>query len=189
MCLLWPWFGDIRFFLPVSPLACLYLWRGGRVLLGFASQRPRVVGAWSFPVSVLLGIGAGYWAWHSAQVQPTLAAIFWTSVAAISILMALTSSCKAPQSFASFSSRWRNLASLRGRSSLMVPRILGAVTVAFLIVVGLRQEFAEGHDNLNFDLTTQRSYVDIEAGKWIAANTASSAIVMARASAIIYHYS
>src|SRR5581483_5902112 len=174
MCLLWPWFGDIRFFLPVAPLACLYLWRGGAVLLGFAHQRPRVVGAWTFPVSVLLGIDAVYWAWHSAQVQPTVAAIFWASLAAISARIALTRPCRDPQAFASFSSRFRMLPSLRKKSSLTVPRILGAVTVAVLVFVGFRQELAEGRHNLTFDLTSLSSYVDIKAGKWIAANTPSS---------------
>ncbi|HEY1374909.1 MAG TPA: glycosyltransferase family 39 protein [Candidatus Binatia bacterium] len=189
MCLLWPWFGDIRFFLPVAPLACLYLWRGGAILLGFARQRPRVAGAWSFPVLVFLGIDAVYWAWHSAQLQPILASIFWASIAAISAWITLTSPRKAPHAFASFSSRFRRLVSLRNKSWLTVPRALGAVTVAVLVVVGLRQELAEGRYNLSFDLTKLSSYVDIEAGKWIAANTASSAIVMGRDRSIIYHYS
>jgi hypothetical protein len=64
-----------------------------------------------------------------------------------------------------------------------------AVTVAVLVVVGFRQELDEGRHNLTFDPTTLSSHVDIEAGKWIAANTASSAIVMGRDRSIIYHYS
>ena len=41
--LLWPWDLEIRFFLPIAPLACLYLWRGGQALVFLAKSNPRVV--------------------------------------------------------------------------------------------------------------------------------------------------
>ena len=55
MYLLWPWNFVIRFFLPVAPLACLYLWRGGKAFPALVSQlRPRVVAAWSFLLSIII---------------------------------------------------------------------------------------------------------------------------------------
>jgi hypothetical protein len=58
MYLLWPWDLETRFLLPVAPLACLYLWRGGVALLRGALQKPRVVGILSFPMVVVLGVVA-----------------------------------------------------------------------------------------------------------------------------------
>lgn len=38
MFLLWPWPFELRFALPLAPLACLYLWRGGHVLAHVAAR-------------------------------------------------------------------------------------------------------------------------------------------------------
>src|SRR5258708_11661732 len=59
--LLWPWDLEIRFFLPIAPLACLYLWRGGQALVFLAKRNPRVVGAVWLPVAAILAARAGEW--------------------------------------------------------------------------------------------------------------------------------
>jgi hypothetical protein len=41
--LLWPWDFEIRFFLPVAPLACLYAWRGAQACLTVVRRR------WKWP--------------------------------------------------------------------------------------------------------------------------------------------
>jgi hypothetical protein len=43
--LLWPWDFEVRFFLPVAPLACLYAWRGAQGCLTVARRRWK----WSSP--------------------------------------------------------------------------------------------------------------------------------------------
>jgi hypothetical protein len=188
MCLLWPWFDDIRFFLPVAPLACLYLWRGGKILLGLAARKPRPIGIFLCLLSLFSAGFAGVAGWRSGNLQPAFVAIFWTLLAAVSAWMVWTGSCRLPEAFALLLSRLRVFGLLREKS-LTVPRILGAVTVVALVVVGLALQVAEGRSNLSFDVTKMAGYAEIAAGKWIAANTDTRAVVMARNVGGIYHYS
>ena len=44
MYALWPWNFEWRFLLPIVPLGCMHLWRGAKVLTGFAKQQPRLAG-------------------------------------------------------------------------------------------------------------------------------------------------
>ena len=182
MCLLWPWYGETRFFLVVAPLACLYLWCGGKTLVNVACKRPRAVGALSFPVSALFVMYSRAWGWRSGS------AMFWELVTTVSAWMALTGSCKSPAVLASFWARLELIVSA-GRKSLTVPGIVGVMTVAALVVLGLFQELAAGRDNLAFDIKTNYNYADVSAGKWIQANTSDTAVVMARQDDVVYHYS
>jgi uncharacterized membrane protein len=45
-----------------------------------------------------------------------------------------------------------------------------------------------GRANLHFRVQDDDLYPDIEAAQWIQANTASSAVVMARKDDLVYHY-
>jgi hypothetical protein len=182
MYLLWPWNFDQRFFLPVAPLACLYLWRGGKALVKIACERARAVGALSFPLSVSFAMYARAGGWRSGS------AVFWVLATIVSGWMAWAGSYKPPAIFASFLARLGTLVSAGGKS-LAVPRIVGAVTVAALLVVGLVQELAAGRENLSFDMATNSNYADVLAGKWVQANTANTAVVMARQFDVVYHYS
>jgi hypothetical protein len=180
--LLWPWYGDTRFFLPVAPLACLYLWCGAKTVFNIAYKRPQTVGAFSFPLSICLATLAGVEVWSSGKFQPGFSAIFWTLVAAVSAWMVWTGYYKRPEVFASFIGRF-------GRNLLVPVRVVGVLTVAALVAVGLFQQLAVGRNNLAFDATTQANYADVLAGKWVQANTARSTVVMARSLDVVYHYS
>jgi hypothetical protein len=187
MYLLWPWYGEIRFFLPVAPLACLYLWRGGKVVVDIGCRRPRAAGAVSFPVSTFLAVSAVAVGWRSRDLQPELAAAFWALVSAVSA-WAAWKGYKLPKAFASLRVRLGVLMSANEKC-LPVPRIVGVVTVAALVMIGLVQQVAAGRNNLMFDVTKHTNYADVAAGKWIQANTGSTAVVMARQVDVVYHYS
>jgi hypothetical protein len=63
--LLWPWRMEPRFLLPVAPLACLYIWRGGEALVRVSRARPRAVAMVFLPIALTLGIlGARWMALH-----------------------------------------------------------------------------------------------------------------------------
>jgi hypothetical protein len=84
MYLLWPWHLESRFLLPIAPLACLYVWRGARLLWTTAKSQPRRVAAPSLALSLILTI---YALWSIRQVggsQATLSALFWVVAAFIS---------------------------------------------------------------------------------------------------------
>lgn len=77
MYLLWPWNFEIRFFLPVAPLACLYLWRGTKAVLGLFPQfKPRAVGTLTFFISLAVSLDAVPYGWNSGKAQPAAAAAF-----------------------------------------------------------------------------------------------------------------
>jgi len=90
--------------------------------------------------------------------------------------------------FSPFLSRWGTGVSIQGKS-LTLRQVVGVGIVVALGAVGIVQQLSSGRDNLNFDLTTQPSYADIEAAKWVQAHTAGTAVVMARQLDVVYHYS
>ena len=187
MYLLWPWNFEIRFFLPVAPLACFYLWRGGKTVVHLGSKLPLVVGGLTFPLSAFLAIGAAA-SWRSGDLEPKLSAIFWVVAFIGSASMLLFRSSKQASVLASFRQRLGSPMWVKTKW-VAVPRTVGVVIVAALIIVGIAQQVALGRDNLSFDMTKQSAYGDVAAGRWIAANTASNAIVMARQTSVVYHYS
>ena len=59
MYLLWPWDLEMRFLLPIAPLAGLYAWRGGRYLLEWAARNPARAAAYTLVLSLGAAAHAG----------------------------------------------------------------------------------------------------------------------------------
>ncbi len=179
MYLLWPWDLEMRFLLPIVPLAGLYLWRGGRRLLGWAARRPRRTGAWTALLALPAATHAGISAWRTESMQLTVAAAFWALLALVGLAAA-------------------SMHGMRLRAAverLPWPVLVSALSAAGLLLftaevgLGIAREARLGRDNLAFDLTARATYPDVEAGRWLRAHTAESAIVMARQVDVVYHYS
>jgi hypothetical protein len=93
--LLWPWNLESRLFLPVAPLACVYLWRGGKELFSLAKEKPRLLGAVWFPIAVLLTASAWFWVRGSgigkqlpnAGLQDETSFLVWLSTAVVATWM------------------------------------------------------------------------------------------------------
>src|SRR5262249_9204426 len=69
-------------------------------------------------------------------------------------------------------------------------RGLSAAAVACVCLYGLALQLRLGAANLQRDLTKDNfNYPEIEAARWIDANSPSSAVVMARKDDVVYHYS
>jgi hypothetical protein len=66
--LLWPWKMDVRYFLPVAPLACLYLWRGMQALGILVKSKPVLLGIVWMPISVILAGKSIAWLRHDPLV-------------------------------------------------------------------------------------------------------------------------
>jgi hypothetical protein len=186
--LLWPWYGNIRFFLPVAPLACLYLWRGGKYFAWLASHHPRRVGTFILPVSGFLAVGAGVTSWPSGSLQPVLSAMVWLIAFIAAGWMIFTGSNKLTWIFSSCFPRLEWSLTLKTKALAWV-RIAGLMIVAAFGLEGVAKQVALGRENLTFDITRQTGYADVLAGQWIAANTPADAVVMARQLDVIYHYS
>ena len=187
MYLVWPWPFETRFLLPVAPLACLYLWRGGAALGPILLHGPRMVGVAGGLVGLLAGATAATVGWNSNSMQPKLAAMLWTAVVIGSVWFVLRDRSRDP------------IALMRGvlrqqatppawKVRLSLPRIVGAAIVACLVTLGIALQLRIGRQNLDFDLTRNPSYGSIAAATWIADHAASNAVVMARQMDVVHHY-
>ncbi|HEX2439574.1 MAG TPA: hypothetical protein VHT71_14795 [Methylomirabilota bacterium] len=177
MYLLWPWDLEMRFLLPIAPLAGLYLWRGGARVVTWAGHEPRLAGAWSAALAMPLAARASLVTSQTGSRQLALATIFWGCVAVAGV------AATAAPGLGALGVRW----SWRRRA---VPTLAaaGAIVFAAEAALGLVQQVRLGRDNLDFDLTQRPSYPDVEAGQWLRAHSAPSAIVMARQVDVVYHY-
>ena len=59
--LLWPWRMDARFFIPIAPLACFYIWKGVNGLILAAKSKSRVVGAIWLPLALFMTVSGTLW--------------------------------------------------------------------------------------------------------------------------------
>jgi hypothetical protein len=193
--LLWPWNLEARFFVPIMPLACLFLWRGGNAFVLVLKNNLRVISLASLAVTPVLAICA----WFSihgppirsqhrfAELQDELSFVIW-------ILLALLSAWIV----------WRNIAGLEPSPTLLrsfrrsldslqidprgISRSLGMVLVVGLVVVGLKMQLEIGRYVLDPNSSANNS-PDAAAGKWIRAHTDKDVVVMARHVPTACHYS
>jgi len=185
MSLLWPWKSEVRFLLPVAPLAFLYLWRGGKVLLDVVSRKPVAVGITSFFLAIFLGLSAGVSAWRTAALQPKIAAIFWAMTASVGAGMLW---CRRRR----FASTIVPILTPSGVVKIDFVKSLaigGGISLAILIALGVVQDFAVRRENLNFDVRKHGAYPDVAAAQWIKSHTPGSDAVMARFPPIVHYYS
>jgi hypothetical protein len=193
--LLWPWKIETRFFLPIAPLACLYMWRGGFALIALAKHRPRLLALAWYPVGVILAVSSWFWmhgSWIAshmthAGLQDESSFIVWilTSILAVRMLWEESSWSRASTAFR----LWLHQpAGYLRISRLRVLHCMGVLAVVVLIAIGLDAQIKLARTNLDVNSETNRLPPDVLAGQWINAHTEPSAIVMARHLPIIYHY-
>jgi hypothetical protein len=173
MYLLWPWKLEERFLLPVIPLACMYVWRGGSTLVGLLRRDRRKFGTWIFVLSVIMTL---YSATKSIRHPHVLfSTLGWTSLAV---------------SAGTFV--WMGIPCGRTMSWLNRPGVLRGSAVglvAALVAIGLFTQIRLGVRNLNFELKESLYYPDIEAAQWIASHTDPTDVVLARKEDLVHHYS
>jgi hypothetical protein len=177
MYLFWPWNFEERFFLPVAPLACLYLWRGVTLLSRLARAKPDKVVGISVACAAMGILSTVIWGRHFEHPQPRLCIVMWALIAAASALFWVLGRKKIESfpigSEPPLSSHWR---------------VGIAVVVACLFVLGVRSQVRIGLGNLHFRAEDDSFYPDREAAEWIGENSPPSAVVMARKDDIVYHY-
>jgi hypothetical protein len=180
MYLFWPWNFELRFLLPIAPIAFLYAWRGGIVLWRLTRDWPREVGATFFALAVIGGLSSIVWGWNVPKPQARFCIAIWGLIAAISaavywgerkIIQNL--SLELGKSF-----------SVAGR---LVPlgRALGGAAVICLMAFGGALQVTAGMRNLHRD---PKEDPDIEAALWIKGHSEASTVVMARKEDLVFHY-
>lgn len=181
MYALWPWSFEIRFLLPVVPLAVLYCWRGAKALGTLCSTRPRFAGILLTVVGSILAFDAGSWFLRERVGQALAATALWLlTVAAGCCLMAP----------ALFQLKMKQLS-----NRVRTPELKWAMQMMILLGAGVvlgrgtAAEFRIGQRNLVYDSKASVFYPDMEAGQWIRSHTPPQTVVMARKQDLLYHYS
>jgi len=195
--MVWPWnYGD-RFLFPVMPLACLYLWRGAKVLLEYSVRQPRAAGWGLVLVGAFLCISSAAFAFGilSFPVNPNhirgdhsqtiVATVFWGILVMLGIWMIKLHPLHPINESADAFTRFRRIAESR------IPFAFRVAVISFMalmVLSGSAQVLADGRRNLNPDITKQPGYPMIVAAKWIRANEPADRVIMARDCEFIFHF-
>jgi hypothetical protein len=192
--LLWPWDLEPRFFLPVAPLACLYLWRGGETLVLLAKTKPRLLGAVWLPMAIILAVSSWFWVHGSgiasnlpnAGLQDETSFVVWFLSGLLALWMIWADK------------NWTDSAALLRRywpagalriSPVRALQFFSIALVIGLIAIGTKMQIEIGRVNLDPNSASNRLTPDVEAADWISSHTDPKAIVMARYVPTASHYS
>jgi hypothetical protein len=176
MFLVWPWDFEFRFLIPVAPLACLYIWRGCKLVLGWMRSRRRASAAFAGAVAFICCAAAAHScgaASRSCGVSPAqgyAAIVFWLIVAALA----------ATALFSRGTIFNRTLTSLSTQ--------VGAIALGILVALGAVRQIALARANNTFDVTRHPGYPQVQAALWLREHTPGTAVVMARQLDVVYHY-
>jgi hypothetical protein len=194
--LLWPWDYRERFIYPVVPLACLYLWRGAKILKLYTVRQPKVMGLSVFLVGLLLSTISACFALRvlpfevdkghlrGDQLQPVVASLFWVMSMAVGLIMFKFQSIRSSQS------GLRALDSLSDLARSFSPlglRVVAGLVVTVLVATGMVQQLAVAHNNMNPDATRQSFYPEVEAAAWIE-KYEPNRVLMAREQDTVFHH-
>ncbi len=193
--LLWPWKLEARFFLPIAPLALLYLWRGGKMAVELAQSKPRLFAVVWYPLAVILAISSWFWMHGSwigdhqphAGLQDETSFVIWVLSAILAVRMLWDE--KSWQTLLYSFHGWFSLPLGSSRvSPLRISQSLGIAAVVVLTAVGLFMQVPVARRNVNLDSHTNAYPPDVQAAQWIHSHTDENAIIMARHVPITYHH-
>jgi hypothetical protein len=188
--LLWPWPVEIRFFLPIAPLACLYLYKGVLTIAHLSSLHPRRVGAIALFPSLLLAIHSRFRGWQAGKnygLQYDVSSIFWVTAALVSAWIVWKGSIPRLEALSLPDQGLRRRYCAFGES-FTLSHALRVVMIAFLITVGVMGQLRIGRENLNLDESKRTRRPDIEAAEWIRLHTEQNVVISARHVPVVYHY-
>jgi hypothetical protein len=193
--LLWPWNLETRFFVPIAPLACLFLWRGGSAFVLLARNKARAIAITSLPVTIALAI----FAWFDihgppkgsphrfAHLQDELSFVVWILLAVLSAWIVWPNAlCFQPAS--TVLRVLRRSIELLKISPQQLARKTALALIVGLVLFGLTMQLRMGLANLDPNAPLRDS-PDAAAGMWIRDHTDKDVVVMARHVPTVYHYS
>lgn len=188
--LLWPWPVEIRFFLPIAPLACLYLYKGARTIIHFSKVNPRRLGVVALVPCMLFSVYSGIRGLQAAKgtgLQYEFSSVFWFVAACVSAWMAWKNSIPF---LAALSAADRGLSKeyFALGQKFTGSHVLWSIPVVLLVLVGVSGQIAIGKENYNFATSNTAPRPDIEAAEWIRLHTKPSAVIAARHVPLVYHY-
>ncbi len=184
MFLLWPWDYDVRFFLPVAPLACLYLWGGIKELFRLGFEKPRVVGVVGLPLCTLLGICSAIQGSKMRGSQPKLSALFWLTLAIFSVFILWHSQRQSTGSGHIY--QWLHQeAPWTKRLGLQLVHWATLAVALPAVVIGFLMQVQIGRANLSFD---SMRFADDRSAQYVELHTEKNAVIMAGHPDIVFYY-
>ena len=200
--LLWPWTMEVRFLLPIAPLAFFYMWRGIMGTIFSSRAKPRAVGIIWFPPALLLAIlGAhsihAHWARGKSDLSDELMVPMWLISAGFAVWMACTGQSISSIEAFSMAGKWLKQPLGRWRvSPLHLLRYAGYLFVTGAVLIGIGSDIRIARENLNTSglVNAERTGVveilaqEVEAGLWLRSHTPPDSVVMARHWPTVRHY-
>jgi hypothetical protein len=190
--MLWPWNYSDRFLIPVVPLACLYLYRGARVVQNYLVCQPRSAGIALIILTALLCICSAAFAFgiftfptnpehvRGDHLQPFAATLFW------GILVAIGFGMLKFRSLDDSSSLFVRLGQIFKPGLTL--RIAAILVIGLVVLSGTAKVMAMGRNNLSFDITKHPDYPMILAANWIRSNEPLDRVIMAGEPEFIFHF-
>jgi len=198
--LLWPWTMELRFVLPVAPLACLYAWQGLHGLVAIAKQKPRLVGIlWAafallLSVSILRSINDQ---WHIRQSDIPAEMILRLTLVSAGLALWMAYSGQSIFPVSGFPTGREFPLDFEPPSPSRWTQYLGVAVTAVLLLVGLAVDTRIARENLHTrdSRATENTgpsellSEDVDAGLWLRSHTSEQSVVMARSWPTVSHYS
>jgi hypothetical protein len=202
--LLWPWTMEIRFVLPIAPLACFYVWQGIKGTIWAIKTKPRLVGIISFPVSLLLVLSGAQWMYTHHRTTgygdwpDELLIPMWSIYAVGASWMAYTGESILSKEKLTRVETWlrRPIGAWRVHP-LSLARYVGYLIGVGLVLIGVVIEARVTRENLsatsvenNVEKTETSGFLpsEVEAGIWLRTHTRPDSVIMARHWPTVYHY-
>jgi hypothetical protein len=189
---LWPWDYRDRFLIPIFPLACLYLWRGGKAIWSyFVRHQIRAALALVFAGSLLSTCSAAFALRFAAfavnpdhvngdHLQTIAATLFWGVLVVVGLVLIVARRNRA-------GSIWRIVRAAEPMLPLGLSVVAG-LALAFEVGSGIKKIIAIGHNRSNLDVTQEFYYPEYEASDWLRNQAPSSSTIMAREPDFVFHY-
>jgi hypothetical protein len=201
--LLWSWTMEVRFLLPIAPLAFFYTWQGIVGIVRSSLAKPRLVGNVWFPAALLMTALSArsihkHWALGKTDVSDVLMLPVWLISAVCAVWMAYTGHSIFSLEIFSKARKWLKRPLGSGQSSprhlLRYSSYLFALSV---MLIGVGSDIRIARENLSTTdlVNSERTGVveilasEVEAGLWLRSNTPPDSVVMARHWPTVYHHS
>jgi hypothetical protein len=190
--ILWPWTVEFRFLIPTTPLACLFIYRGGQKVILWSRLYPRRVAACFLAASLVpffVALRNSREAGLSLErgVQSKFSAAFWfaTLVFWVWVLWMNRLPFK--------SAGWPQAGSSRqiavGSLSLTYSGTGALVLVSLFLVRAISQDIPLGRANRVFGEAGLARIPDIVAANWVRLHTDPKDVIAARHVPLVFHHS
>ena len=189
MVVLWPWNLELRFLMIAVPLACVYLWRGGRTVLRAFQSGSLTAGACFLVVGAALSFFSLRWVVRTHAGQSFLAFGFWVVPLIAGAGMIVFRSGIASLRAMELKNRLALIGRRHRQRLLLAAGMSAFLACSVFAAKGVVAQIGVARWNTTFDFTNWILNPDIEAGRWIRQNEPPDIVAMARKKDLVYHYS